>query len=223
MHSSILRGSDFEISVNGHHQEHADYFREWSNTDRLGVVAPEQIDAAGAVTLIMAHVTAFYDSYRRAAEEFLAYPDFYSFQSSGPMANYGSFDIWPEHKSVSLGTTPTEKLTSITDRSINVLLVPEGTPTEKEYTQVEIASARRNVDACYVYAFNGRVAEADMTIRCRIDPMAKWVRSAFDTQVLSDNSTVLHRKSEWFALQKGKSFLEQSFRRTTLDEALYLL
>ena len=223
MHSSVLRGSDFKILVNRHQQDHADFFRGWTSTRRLGVVAPGCVDGVGAVNLIMAYVTAFYDAYRATGEDFFAYPDFFAFQSGHPIASYGWFDIWPEHKSVSVGDNPAERLNAITDRGINALIVPDGTPTDRDYNKVQLASAQRNIDTSYVYSFDGQVEEADLTIRCQMEPFSEWVKIAFDTPALSDDPAIQGRKSEWFSLHEGKTILEQSFRRVNLDEALSLL
>ena len=38
------------------------------------------------------------------------------------------FDIWPAHKDVLVGTDAVERLNAITDRGVNILLVPDGPP-----------------------------------------------------------------------------------------------
>ena len=40
------------------------------------------------------------------------------------------FDIWPEHKDVLVGTDAVERLNAITDRGVNILLVPDGPSAE---------------------------------------------------------------------------------------------
>ena len=42
------------------------------------------------------------------------------------------FDIWPEHKDVLVGTDAVERLNAITDRGVNILLVPDGPPAPRE-------------------------------------------------------------------------------------------
>lgn len=223
MHSSDLRGSDFEIFVNGRQQDHADFFVGCTNTCRLGLVAPGHIDGVGAVNLIMAYVTAFYDTYRATGDNFLAYPDFFTFQGGSAMASYAMFDIWPEHKWVSVGDDGAKRLTAINDRGVSVLLVPDGTPTEKIYDRVQLTSAQRNIDTCYVYSFEGQVKAADLTIRCQKEPFSQWVQSVLESPALSHDCTIQQRKSEWLSLHKEDTFLEQSFRQVSLDEALSLL
>ena len=64
MHSSNLRGTDFEIFLDNQSVTHADFFTDFSNLTRVGIVSPNGTDGAGATALIMAFVTAFYDTYR---------------------------------------------------------------------------------------------------------------------------------------------------------------
>ncbi|MDP7131889.1 MAG: hypothetical protein QF437_15435, partial [Planctomycetota bacterium] len=79
---------------------HSEFFAGFANTDRLGLFTPDRFEGAGAVTLVMAYVTAFYDRYRESGSEFFAYPDFFTFQREAPCADYCMFDIWPYHKNV---------------------------------------------------------------------------------------------------------------------------
>ena len=223
MHSSDLRGTDFEIFVDGRQQDHADFFRGWTNTRRLGFVAPERIDGVGAINLIMAHVTAFYDHYRAIGEEFFAYPDFFAFQPAGPLASYSMLDFAAEHKWVNVGDDAGERLNTINDHGVNVLIVPDGTPVDRKYHRIQLPSARRNIDTCYVYSFEGHVSDADLTIRCQKEPFFKWTQTVFDTPELAGDAMVQQRKSEWISRHEETTFIEQSFRKITLDEALSLL
>ena len=218
-----LRGSDFEIFVNWRQQDHADFFQGFTNLRRLGLVAPGRIDGVGASNLLMAYVTAFYDDYRATGEDFFAYPDFFIFQGANPVASYGKLDIWPDHKSVSVGDDASERLNAINDRGVNVLIVPDGMPAEPSYERPQLASARRNIDTCYVYSLEGQVKAADLTIRCPKEPISEWTIGVFETPALSGDSSIQQKKSEWSAVNTGKPVLEQSFRQISLDEALLLL
>ena len=124
MHSSKLRDGDFEMVVRGHPVALAEYFRGFTNTKRLGLLAPNRLEGVGAVNLVMAHATAFYNAYRALGEDFFAYPDYFTFQSREPKAAYGMFDIWPAHKDVLVGAAAAERLNAITDRAVNILLDP---------------------------------------------------------------------------------------------------
>jgi hypothetical protein len=176
---------------------------------------------AGAVALIMAYVTAFYDRYRAANEKFYAYPDYYAFQGPGPLANYHMFDIFPENKLVSLPQDHSDKLTTMMDRGVNILLIPDNEAIPKEYDAIALASAQRNIHTCYAYTFDGQVENADLTIRCDWTAMTDWAIDMFDSVI--DDPRVKMRKTEWLALYEHSNGIEQSFRRITLDEALNLI
>jgi len=226
MHSAVLRGSDFEISVAGSRQDHQDFFHGWTNTRRLGFVAEKGIQGIGAVNLIMAHATAFYDTYRATNEEFFTYPDFFSFQYGSPYASYRMIDIFPENKHVHTGENPQEKLDAINDRGINVLAVPSGVKKDSEFPEIQMASAKRNIDTCYVYSFDGKVEGADLTIRCPKKPLyddyIDWIKKVFDSVATDENTADQKLQSEWLSRLNG-SCLEQSFRKVSLEEALELL
>ena len=217
MHSSSLRGDDFEMAVGGRAVRHDEHFRRFTRTRRLGLVAPTRTDGAGAINLVMAYVTAFYDDYRAEGGEFFAYPDFFTFQRQSPPADYGMFDIGPYHKCVAVEPDAAQTLQAITDRGVNVLLVPDGAPVGNSFGDVELASARRNIDRCYVYAFEGRVDDADVTIRCARSPFDQWVGQMFDT--VKDDPSLPQRRRAWFD-QCSADHLEQSFRRVSMSEAL---
>ena len=89
----------------------------------MGVVIPRRVEGVGAITLIMAYVTAFYDRYRERVSEFFAYPDFFTFQHEAPCADYGMCDIWPRHKNVHVAGGAQLTAEAVTDRGVNVLLV----------------------------------------------------------------------------------------------------
>lgn len=219
MHSTeILRGDWFEILRDGAPVSHAEFFAGFTKTRRLGLVAPNRIDGAGAVNLLMAHVTAFYDCYRADGEEFFAYPDFFAFQPATPLATYGMCDIWPDHKLVEAGSDPNALLQAITDRGVNILFVPDGEPEAHEPETIALASARRNIDQCYAYSFDGHVERADVVIRCASSPFDEWVEPAFGC--LGENSGLKQRAQAWLENCRANEILEQSYRRIDLDEAL---
>ena len=215
MHSSTLRDSDFEMIADGHPVMLADYFDDFTSTKRLGILVPHRFEGVGAVALIMAHVTAFYNAYRASGEEFFAYPDYFTFQSRVPKAAYGMFDIWPDHKSVVVGTDAAERLNAITDRAVNILLVPDGPPARREYQRQQLAAAERLIESCYTYAATGSVAEPDLVIRCSADPLVAWCQSVFES--VPDHEQAAAR---WCADCVQGAILEQSFRRISRQEAL---
>ena len=226
MHSSVLRSSDFELFVEGSAQSHEDFFKGWANTRRLGFIAENGIEGIGAVNLVMAHATAFYNAYRATKEEFFAYPDFFSFQHNSPKVSYSMLDIHPDNKHVDIGDDPQDRLDAINDRGVNVLVVPEGVKKDSEFHKIQMASAKRNIDTCYVYSSKGVVSNADLIIRCPDKPLyneyIRWINKVFDSVESEEKAEIQEIKSAW-ADNLNNSYLEQSFRAVSLDEALSLL
>jgi len=226
MHSSVLRSSDFELFVKGSPQNHEDFFKGWANTRRLGFIAENGIEGIGAVNLVMAHATAFYNAYRATKEEFFAYPDFFSFQHNSPKVSYSMLDIHPDNKHVDIGDDPQDRLDAINDRGVNVLVVPDGVKKDSEFHKIQMASAKRNIDTCYVYSSKGVVSNADLIIRCPDKPLyneyIRWINKVFDSVESEEKAEIQEIKSAW-ADNLNNSYLEQSFRAVSLDEALSLL
>ena len=217
MHSSRLRGTDFSITYRGQDVSHARFFAGFKSTDRLGLLAPTRFDGLGAVVLVMAYVTAFYDRYREKGVDFFAYPDFFSFQESEPVANYSMFDIWPEHKNVLIGGEQPERAASITDRGVGVLLVPEGRTGEITIEPVGLASARRTIRRCFAYSSSGCAAEADLAVRCKDPDLANWARKVIDSVPGSEPDP---KREYWERTIEAGSMPEQKFREIPLDRAL---
>ena len=115
MHSSGLRGSDFDLICDGSSISHNTFFADIANTDRLGVFSPDGSEGLGTALLVLAHVTAFYDRYRARGKDFFAYPDYFTFQRRSPCVAYGSLDVWPAHKNVTVGSGHGDTLATITD------------------------------------------------------------------------------------------------------------
>ena len=213
MHSSTLRGTDFALTLEGVPVSHADFFEGFARTRRLGVVCPAPLDGLGAAALVLAHVTAFYDDYRAAGGEFFAYPDFFTFQRASPVADYGMLDLWPNRKNLSVGPAAGDAADALTDRGVDVLLVPEGGTRPPELQPVQEAALRRLVRDCYLYAPGGAVGDPDLTVTCPRDPVSAWmesVRSSLDGGNGGGSP----------AGEDGSSPITQSYRRLPLDEAL---
>ena len=217
MHSSALRGSDFEIEVAGVSTSHDAFFADVGKTTRLGVVAPDRFEGTGAAILVMAYVTAFYDCYRAEGDEFFAYPDFFVFQGQTPVASYGMLDAWPDHKMVYVD--PGEMATAVTDRAIDVLLLPERTwaVTGTSHNRVTLESARRTMTRCFVYDALGSAAEPNLTITCGRDPVSDWVLKVFESV---DDSVAAATRDAWLAHVDGTDTITQSYREIEIQEAL---
>ena len=224
MHSSEeLCGDDFEITHNGQPVSHQAFFKNHTVDRRIGVVAPNRIDAVGAATLIMAYITAFFDRYREVGHEFWAYPDYFAFQGAEPLASYAMLDISPDHKSVAATGDHISRLNAINDRAVNVLIVPEGEETPRDYEKPQMESARRNIKECYVYSFTGQIQNADTIIRCKTEPIHSWGMAVIDSLIVNGDESVLPMRKEWENLIEKSDTLEKSYRQISLDQAFGLL
>lgn len=224
MHSSEeLCGDDFEITHNGQPVSHQAFFKNHTVDRRIGVVAPNRVDAVGAATLIMAYITAFYDRYREAGDDFFAYADYFVFQGEQPPASYTMLDIWPDHKSVVTTGDHVSRLNAINDRAVNVLIVPEGEETLRDYERPQMESARRNIQECYVYSATGTCPDADTIIRCKTEPIHGWGLTVFDSLIKKGDESIAPSRKQWENLRQKGDALEQSFRRISLDQALALI
>jgi len=217
MHSSSLRGTDFDIAWSGEAVSHAEFFSSVRDTDRLGIVIPHRLEAIGAITLIMAYVTAFYDRYRERRAEFFAYPDFFTFQRESPCADYAMFDIWPQHKNVHVETDAQHTVEALADRGVTILLVPDGDAGETEIAPVEMESARRNVGRCFAYSATGTTAAADLTVECESDLLRDYALAVVDSLPADDASQEL--RAQW-QQRMAVDRLRQTFRELPLDDAL---
>jgi len=217
MHSSSLRGTDFKITQNGKAIPHTDLFSSFQDTDRLGIVVPGRFEGIGAMTLIMAYVTAFYDRYRDRGSEFYAYPDFFTFQREAPCADYCMFDIWPYHKNIHVPEVGQQTSEAVAGRGLNVLLVPDTDAREVEISPVERESLRRNVEQCFAYSASGTAASSDLVIECRSELLRSYALSVLDS-VPADDS-LLEQRRQWEARLAGET-LRQTFRKLDLEDAL---
>jgi hypothetical protein len=219
MHSTELGGTEFKMTWRGEPVDHADFFRDLQKTDRVGVLAPDRHEGAGAATLLMAYITAFYDRYREDGSEFMAYPDHFVFQRKEPIADYGMLDISPAHKNVHVSDNAGATAAAITDRGVNILLVPDGAERENEFEALQLESARRNIRRCFAYSAGGAVNEADVSIACETDRINGYVLAVFDS--LPEDEALKQQREQWAAANENP--LEQSFREISLEEALRLL
>ena len=215
MHSSILRGSDFRVSWMGRDVSHQGFFRDHGLNTRVGLLAPDGTEGVGAVTLAMAYVTAFYDGFRKDGGEFFAYPDFFTFQRRDPLVDYGYFDFWPD-KDVRVADDHNATAAAIADRAINVLLVPDRAPTERAYEPAQDERIRRTLARCFLYSRHGDVADANLVIRCAAEPLGTYVANVLRS-VDEPMPNALERPND------ETPELEQSFRETTIDDALMRL
>lgn len=209
MHSSDLRGSDFDIALGGQTLDHAQLFSEITVGHRLGLVCPSALDGLGAASLLLASVTAFYDGYRAMGGDFFAYPDFFAFQLAPPAARYGRFDIWPDNKNVSV--KPTDLTNAITDRGVQTLILPQAWSGPGDLQPEQQASLQRNLVGGWAYGPAGCVEDADLVIRCMKTPLEEWA------QIVT--ATVSAQPPTWYQ-EAGDDRFQQSFRQLSSDDTI---
>ena len=219
MHSSVLRNSDFELTVQGNTISHPAWFESFAINDRLGLVIDRPMDGLGAAALLLAHVTAFYDCCRATSDNFFSYPDFFSFQKHIPLSSYGMFDIWPDHKNVHLPASRWDALATIAGRGINILIVPlqaGGTPLQPETSsdRATLDSLHRNIRASYAYSPSGEMAQPDLVIRCSNEDLLDWGDKILTGAPSTDEAASVWRD----AFADGP--LTQSFRQIDVETAL---
>lgn len=207
MHTSrALSSSDFEIHADGGAATIDDLLPGFDERARLGIVVMRDGGAAGASTLILAAVTAFYDRLRAIGTEFFAYADFFAFHVGAPRGSLGKLDVFPEHKEPVVPDEAEEILRAINDRGITHLLVPEDA-TSGPLGRDTLHSAQRRIRAAIAYSPDGRVAGADVAITAA--PQAE----EFVTAMLG--------RPRDLAGADGRP--RETFRRLSVDDALGML
>jgi hypothetical protein len=210
-----LTSSAFGIEVGGRDASLNEVFPGFTDRDRLGVVVRRPCGATGASAVILAAVTAFYDTQRdkHGSGEFFIYPDYFVFHVGQRWGEHGMLDIWPSHKEIVVGEEPEELLQAINDRAITLLLVEDRPPGEPSFERESLASARDRITSALAYSAYGRVSEAD-------------VRIAGNGVAESYVAAVLERSQAPEELSVARSQLRahgravETYRRLTLDEAL---
>ncbi len=100
-------------------------FPDFDEHDRLGIVIHDDLGAAGAASLILAAVTAFYDRLRAQDETFFAYADYFAFHVGADTGSLRKLDVYPAHKEVVVPNDAEQILQAINDRGVTRLLVPD--------------------------------------------------------------------------------------------------
>lgn len=169
MHTTVLRSDEFAITVDGRPASLGDVLPGFDEHDRLGIVIHDRLGAAGAGSLILAAVTAFYDGLRAAGEPFFAYADFFAFHVGVDHGTLRKLDVYPAHKEVVVANDAEQILQAINDRGVTRLLVPEApfaaAPPEPVVERETLHSAQRRIRTALVYSPTGQTAEADVLVR----------------------------------------------------------
>ena len=169
MHTTALRSDEFAITVDGARASIGDVFPGFDEHDRLGVVIHDDLGAAGAGSLILAAVTAFYDRLRATGEPFFAYADYFAFHVGSDHGPLRKLDVWPPHKEVVVANEAERILQAVNDRGVTRLLVPEvsqaATPAEPGLERETLHSAQRRIRTALVYSPTGETGGADVLVR----------------------------------------------------------
>jgi hypothetical protein len=169
MHTTALRSEQFEITVDGHPARIKDVLPGFTEHDRLGIVIHDDLGAAGAGSLILATVTAFYDQLRAAGEEFFAYADYFAFHVGADHGTLRKLDVYPAHKEVVVANDAEQILQAINDRGVTRLLVPDAPPAgpaaEAALQPETRHSAQRRIRTALVYSSTGQTTNADVAVR----------------------------------------------------------
>jgi hypothetical protein len=203
VHTTALRSDAFQITVAGHPATIADVFPGFHAQDRLGIVVTSSFGAAGAGSLILAAVTAFYDCLRATGEDFFAYADYFAFHVGADRGTLRKLDVYPGHKEVVVPANAEVIVEAINDRGITRLLIPDGVPAAPDLARETVHSARRRIRTALAYSPTGEAARPDVLVRgsARSD--------AYVRAMLGGRRMAVHQA--------------QSFRRLDLDDALDLL
>ncbi|MFZ1995870.1 MAG: hypothetical protein WAU75_17290 [Solirubrobacteraceae bacterium] len=169
MHTTALSSEQFEITIDGRPARIDEMFPGFDEHDRLGIVIHDHLGAAGAGSLILATVTAFYDRLRAAGGEFFAYADYFAFHVGADHGTLRKLDVYPAHKEVVVPNDAEQILQTINDRGVTRLLVPEAAPGacahEPDLERETRHSAQRRIRTALVYSPTGQTAHADVAVR----------------------------------------------------------
>jgi hypothetical protein len=173
VHTTVLRSEEFQITLDGRPATLDDVFPGFDQHDRLGIVIHDDLGAAGAGSLILASVTAFYDRLRATEEPFFAYADYFAFHVGADRGTLRKLDVYPAHKEVVVPNDAEQILQAVNDRGVTRLLVPDapaGAATRDldlgpDLDRETLHSAQRRIRTALVYSPTGRTTDADVLVR----------------------------------------------------------
>jgi hypothetical protein len=176
VHTTGLRSQDFAIAVDDETATLDDVFTGFDGHDRVGIVIHHRFGAAGAGSLILAAVTAFYDDLRATAAPFFAYADYFAFHVGADHGTLAMLDVYPAHKEVVVPNEAEPILEAINDRGVTRLLVPDGPAAAERpqpaferpapaFERETLFSAQRRIRTALVYSPTGRTPGADVVVR----------------------------------------------------------
>ncbi|MGZ4190969.1 MAG: hypothetical protein ACXVRW_00805 [Solirubrobacteraceae bacterium] len=207
MHTTALRSEEVVITVAGRPATVAGVFPGFDGDDRLGIVIDDDLGAAGAASLILAAVTAFYDCLRASGGAFFAYADYFAFHVGSDRGSLRKLDVYPAHKEVVVAADAERILQAINDRAVTRLLVPDAAPAPAPalagLARETRHSAQRRIRTALAYSPSGQTAHPDVLVRGS-------AQSDAHINAMLGSPALPVREA-------------QSFRRLNLDEALGML
>jgi hypothetical protein len=215
--AEALRSDDFEITIDGARETLGTLLPGFTAADRLGVIVPSECAGAGASTLILAAVTAFYDHLRAGGEDFFAYPDYFTFHVGCHWGSHAKLDIFRPHKELVVAADAEQVLRAVNDRGITRLLVPAGQPKTPRLEPDTLASATRRIRTALAYSPGGRVADPDVRIK------GSAVTESFVTALLHSRTAGVGAmgQARRILLEDGRPI--ETYRRLSMTEAMALL
>jgi hypothetical protein len=246
MHSSgELTKDKFEVNVDGQPAWVDDLFPGFGEQARVGLIVRDDFGAVGASSLLMAAVTGFYDIQRdRNPDGFYRYADYFLFHAGHIHGCHAMLDVFPDHKEVVVADDPESILRAVNDRGITHLIVPEGEPREAALHPETLNGAKERIKGAIAYSPSGRVEGADIEIKgnehidfyvwATLEPAEWCARSeaeGADPKLVAWERSRLGEVSDEVAAEilaqreqlKVSDRSVESFRRTSIDEALCLL
>jgi hypothetical protein len=217
VHTTVLGSDEFELTIDGEPATIETLFDGFSEHDRLGIVIAADHGAAGAATLILATVTAFYDQLRATGQAFFAYPDYFALHVGQPHGSLRKLDVYPEHKEVVVPADAETIVRAINDRGITRLLVPGRVPRGPRLKPETRASAERRIRTALVYSRRGRVLRPNVAV------MGSERAESFVTEMLASGDAGLEAHAMRGALRQPNQLPCESFRRIELPGALGML
>lgn len=217
VHTTVLGSDEFELTIDGEPASIETLFDGFNEHDRLGVVVAADHDAAGAATLILATVTAFYDRLRATDESFFAYPDYFALHVGQPRGSLRKLDVFPDHKEVVVEADAEQIVRTLNDRGVTRLLVPERVPRAPQLKPETRASAERRIRTALVYSPRGRVLRPNVTVT------GSERGESFVTAMLATTDADLSAHAIRGGLREPNGLPLESFRRIELPGALGML
>lgn len=209
-----LEAADFRYVSDGRAVPKNEMMPEIAIGDRLGIVMGHGTEGIGAGNFILSSVIDFYDTLREQNEDFFEYPDFYTFQATTDPADYRMFDIYPNHKNVVTDADGEAILRAVNDRAIDILLVPNRSPSSPQIEDVTRRSAERRIESCFLYSQQGQLDDNSFVIEAPRQPIENWFETTAESTVEASND------ENWRTGQEHHQRISQEFRRLSLDRAL---